>query len=334
MSMITLYSPREWQVFQRQTKAKGTARIAGRAAGADTVEVRFTGKSTEGPIDNKWRKAKLDKLTGAFSLVLQLPAGGWYTCEARGRRKGRTVSVHEVETFGVGEVFVTAGQSNSTSCGQFPTKQKSGMVSAFNGRKWKKAVDPIWGAHDMKEIDENELTIYAGGSPWLAFGDAMHKITGVPIGVAVTGQGGSSITQWTRHGTIFPWMMTRLAQLGYKGFRAILWHQGESDVEMGPGEYSQGLTQIIENSRNDVGWSIPWFVATTTYHSPDVPGFETLRTEFDNVVACGTAMAGPDTDTLTGDNRDEDGKGIHFSVKGLTAHGRMWAKIVLDWLGE
>ena len=334
MSMITLYSPCEWQVFQRATPAKGPARIEGRAAGADTVEVRFTGKSLEGRLDSKWRKARLDKLTGGFSLMAQLPAGGWYTCEARAKRKGKTVGTCEVETFGVGEVFVTAGQSNSTSCGQFPTKQKSGMVSAFNGREWKKATDPVWGAHDMKGIDENQLSIFAGGSPWLAFGDAMHKSTGVPIGVVVTGQGGSSVREWTRHGTIFPWMMYRIAQLGYKGFRAVLWHQGESDVEMAPWEYGNALTQVIENSRHDAGWAIPWFVAKVSYHSPENPSFETIRAEFDNVVRDGTALAGPDTDTLTGDNRDEDGKGIHFSVKGLTAHGRMWAKIVLDWLGE
>ena len=31
----------------------------------------------------------------------------------------------------------------------------------------------------------------------------------------------------------------------------------------------------------------------------------------------GVAFEGPDTDTLTGDNRDQGGKGIHFSPKGL-----------------
>jgi hypothetical protein len=334
MSMITLYSPKPWEVFQRQTKSKGTVRVEGRAAGADSVEVRFFGKSTNGAIDKTWRKAKLDKLTGGFSLVVQLPAGGWYTCEARGKRKGKVVSTFEVETFGVGEVFVTAGQSNSTSCGQFPTRQKSGMVSAFNGREWKKATDPIWGAHDMKDMDEHQLSIFSGGSPWLAFGDAMFKSTGVPIGVVVTGQGGSSIDHWTRAGTIFPWMMARVSRMGYRGFRAILWHQGESDVAMPAGEYGTKLTRLIEDTRLDAGWAMPWFVAKVSYHSPENPIHETIRAEFDNIVACGTAMAGPDTDMLTGDNRDEDGLGIHFSVKGLTAHGRMWAKIVSKWLDE
>ncbi|HLK58969.1 MAG TPA: hypothetical protein VKU00_20515, partial [Chthonomonadaceae bacterium] len=46
----------------------------------------------------------------------------------------------------------------------------------------------------------------------------------------------------------------------------------------------------------------------------------------------GIALEGPDTDTLTGDNRDFDGKGIHFSPKGLHAHGRLWADKVSVYL--
>jgi hypothetical protein len=45
-------------------------------------------------------------------------------------------------------------------------------------------------------------------------------------------------------------------------------------------------------------------------------------------------MQGPDTDTLTGDNRDMDGKGIHFSPKGLKAHGEMWAEKVSAYLDQ
>ena len=44
------------------------------------------------------------------------------------------------------------------------------------------------------------------------------------------------------------------------------------------------------------------------------------------------AMEGPDTDTLTGDHRDYDGKGIHFSPKGLKAHGKMWAEKVIPFV--
>ena len=46
----------------------------------------------------------------------------------------------------------------------------------------------------------------------------------------------------------------------------------------------------------------------------------------------GIALLGPDTDLLTGDHRDMEGKGIHFSPKGLKAHGRLWAEKVLPYV--
>ncbi len=48
----------------------------------------------------------------------------------------------------------------------------------------------------------------------------------------------------------------------------------------------------------------------------------------------GTAIEGPDTDTLTGDNRDHNGAGIHMSGKGERAHGELWAEKVTRFLNE
>ncbi|HDZ21471.1 hypothetical protein LCGC14_0124760 [marine sediment metagenome] len=332
---LTLYSPRPWQVFQRQSMRTGKVLIDGRLADrADVVEVKFTGRSAGGALDGRWRRAKLDRASRAFRLSAQLPAGGWYSLEVRARVGGETVASARAEKFGVGEVFVTAGQSNSTSCGQFPTKQRSGMVSAFNGTQWKTATDPMWGAYDLIGVSPTELIVYAGGSPWLSFGDAMYKRYGVPIGVAVTGQGGSSVLQWQPGEDVFAWMMTRIWQLGAGGFRAVLWHQGESDCEMPPGQYCEKLARVIEASRAEGGWAIPWSVAKVSYRGPDLPRLDSMRVEFDAIWESGIALAGPDTDTLGGDNRDDDGKGVHFSPKGLRAHGRMWANVIAKWLGK
>jgi len=330
---LALYGPREWQVFQRQTQQRGRVEVAGRLLGTVTsVEVRFKGKSAAGKkLDGRWRRATIDRTTGGVSLSVDLPAGGWYSLEARALNRGKTVAEWTVDNFGVGEVFVTAGQSNSTSCGQFATQQRSGMVSSFNGTAWQKATDPMWGAHDLIGIDPAELIVYAGGSPWLAFGDALYKTEGVPVGVAVTGHGGSSVHQWQPGEDLFEWMMTRIWQLGPGGFRAVLWHQGESDVEMEPGTYVERFARMVEGSRNRARWPIPWFAAKTSYHSPEIPKWDNLRADFDGIWDSGIALPGPDTDKLTDDHRDFDGLGIHFSVKGLTAHGKMWAKTVSKW---
>jgi len=263
---------------------RGVVCVAGRVdRDVSAVEVRFSGRSVAGKLDSRWRRAKRERATGGYHLSAPLPAGGWYAAEVRAVRRGKVVATKQVEPFGVGEVFVTAGQSNSTSCGQFPTEQTSGMVSSFNGTAGQEPRDPMWGAHDLIGIEPTEMIVYAGGSPWLGFGDGLFEALSVPVGVAATGRGGSSVDQWQPGGELFAWMMARIWQLGAGGFRALLWHQGETDVEMPAGRYGEQLARVIEASRAEAAWAIPWIVAKTSYHNPDVPGFETLRAEFDAI---------------------------------------------------
>ncbi len=327
---LIIHSPRQWQVFQRSAKRRGQVVVSGQVTGpADSVQVQLTGESTSGKLTGEWQNIPLDRATGAFNKSLTTPAGGWYAMAIRARAGSKTVATAAVKKLGVGEVFVTAGQSNSTSCGQFATKQTSGMVSAFNGKAWRRATDPMWGAHDLIEVDD----VFKGGSPWLAFGDQLAEYYGVPIGMAVTGHGGSSVNQWQPGCDLYEWMITRVHQLGVMGFRAMLWHQGESDIEI-PEKYAGLLTTVIESTKHEAGWNFPWFVAKTTYHNPATPCFPKLQQAFDDVWASGVALPGPDTDTLTGKNRDFDGEGIHFSRIGLRAHGRMWADMMANWLGK
>ena len=126
--------------------------------------------------------------------------------------------------------------------------------------------------------------------------------------------------------------MRRIHQLGPQGFRAILWHQGESDVAMPGEEYKAKLKNTILASTKQAGWEFPWFVAQATYHNAEKPRFEAIRSAQKALCDEGFAMLGPDTDTLTGDHRDYEGKGIHFSPKGLKAHGQMWAEKVIPYI--
>ncbi len=224
---------------------------------------------------------------------------------------------------GVGEVFVGAGQSNSTNCGQFRIQPKSGLVSTFGGTEWRLADDPQPGVHDGSQ----------GGSFWPAFGDDMNARFHVPIGVASTGYSGTSVNEWQPGAPkeLFEWTTTRMDQLGKGGFRAVLWHQGESDTGMNPDEYDRKMTVLIQGTRQAAGWDVPWFVAQATYHPGEGPN-AAIREAQKKLWESGVALQGPDTDQLTGDDRDEGGKGIHFSPKGLAAHGKLWADKVGDWL--
>jgi lysophospholipase L1-like esterase len=124
-----------------------------------------------------------------------------------------------------------------------------------------------------------------------------------------------------------------MKQLGPKGFRAVLWHQGESDASQPDPKrtligkpYRQYLEQLIRESRKAIGWDAPWFVALVSSHGGD--GVPEMRDAQKSLWDDNIALEGPDSDALRGDLRD----GVHFSGKGLREHGARWADKVAPWL--
>lgn len=317
---LRLESPMDYQVFQRRTRSAGAVVVRGRAeANIGRLEARVTGMGPNGALPDRWEAVSIDPTSRLFSTELPVPAGGWYVVDVRASEGDKVVAEGKVNHVGVGEVFVIAGQSNSTNCGgDEKLIPSSGMVSTFGGQGWRIANDPQPGVHDGS----------SGGSPWPAFGDALYAKLRVPIGIASTGHAGSSVNQWRTDGDLFRWTTQRMKQLGRQGFRAVLWHQGEADVSMSSDDYARSLTELIQASRRSAEWEAPWFVARVSYHNPTSPSFPSVRAGQKKVWDAGTALEGPDTDELTGDNRDNGGKGIHFSGKGLRAHGRAWAEKV------
>jgi serine/threonine protein kinase len=315
--------PRDYQVFQRWSRLHGQMLLRGRVRSfCDKVEVRIRGKSLEGPVPEKWQDVVFDAGDRHFETTLAAPAGGWFRVEVRALRGPDAVASRAIEHVGVGEVFVGAGGSGSTNCGEERLRPESGFVSTFDGSRWRPACDPQPGVRDRT----------GGGSFWPAFGDALYARCGVPIGVASTGQSGSSVGQWQKGGACYRCTMTRIEQLGAGGFRAVLWHQGEADVSLSADQYARLLRNVIENSKEDAGWEFPWFVAQASYLSPRAVSFPTVREGQKRLWDAKVALKGPDTDTLMGDYRDAGGKGIHFSARGLRAHGEMWADKVGAYL--
>ena len=117
------------------------------------------------------------------------------------------------------------------------------QVATFDGKRWQFANDPQPGASG------------SGGSFLPPFGDAMAQRFDVPVGFIACGIGATSVREWLPKGTKFPnpptltgrvrqlpsgeWeskgeafdmLVARMKQMGPHGFRAVLWHQGESDA--------------------------------------------------------------------------------------------------------
>jgi hypothetical protein len=341
---VTVQSPAEYQAFQRVSSRQGTIAVRAQADSCDAAEVRVE----SGP----WRKLGIEggcRLAGEVTA----PAGGWYTIEVRVSGNGRPAGSARVGHVGVGEVFVISGQSNATNYGEALQQPKSGMVSAFNGSEWQPANDPQPGVQDRS----------AKGSFIPAFGDALYAKYRVPIGVACVGFGGTSVRQWLPEGDrfrlvptavrfvrqvgendwesdgrLFAGMMERIGQLGRRGFRALLWHQGESDANQAEGhelsgaDYRRMMERVIRESRRQAGRDFPWIVAQATYHSPSVTSSPEIREAQAALWKDRLALEGPDTDRFGEPYRQNGGRGIHFSALGLEAHGKAWAEKVRKYL--
>jgi serine/threonine protein kinase len=322
---IILQSPRNYQVFQRHSRQKGEVAVRGTApAQCDAVEARLTGSSLDGPLPDRWQPVPLTADRHNFAATLATTPGGWYRLEVRAVHDGKPVAVGAVDHVGVGEVFVIAGQSNSTNSGEKRQRPVSGMVASFSGDSWQPADDPQPGTQDGS----------VGGSPWPAFGDALFAHYKVPIAIASTGSGGSSTAEWKEGSDLFTGLARRMAALGPHGFRAILWHQGEADFDTPGDEYARRMAEIIKASRKAAGWDVTWFVAHASYQSPAAAQSIATRAGQKKLWETKVALEGPDTDALIGDNRDQGGKGIHFSDKGLRAHGQLWADKVIPVLDK
>lgn len=344
--------PLEWQVSQRNAQGWAEVKVEGTVpTNAALVEAKaelgagMRGKAVEWTVVARGTQIK----NGKFSGSLRLAAGAWYSLKVRFRLShGEQMVVGEttVEHVGVGDVFVVAGQSNSSNHGLERQNTATGLVAAFDGKHWQRGNDPQPGASGD------------AGSFMPPFGDAIAAKFRVPVGIVACGIGATSVREWLPKGATFPnpptlegrvrqlpggeWeskgeafeMFTaRMKQLGPGGFRAVLWHQGESDAEQPdpkrtlPGNlYRQYLEQLIRASRREIGWDAPWFVALVSSHGGD--GVPDIRAAQKSVWDDGIALEGPDSDALRGDFRD----GVHFSGKGLREHGARWAEKVAPWL--
>lgn len=338
---LELLSPRDLQVVQRATSGTGVFEIRGRLSEDVPVDALIEVRLSEPDKEGLWKRVDARIKGREFATSLEAQAGGWKQLDVRVARGDSQVALASVPHVGIGEVFVIAGQSNSANHGAEKLTPKTNRVVAFDGMNWKVAIDPQPGASGRK------------GSFIPAFGDAIVAKLDVPVGIVACGVGATSVREWLPKGTRFAnpptlvgrveqtadgqWvskgeafetLVERMKSLGPHGFRAVLWHQGESDANQKdatrtlPGKlYRTYLEKIIRESRSLVGWDVPWFVAQATYHVPGDEASPDIRAAQASLWQDGIAWEGPDSDALQGDLRERNGQGVHFSAKGLRVHG-------------
>ena len=254
---LSLSSPTERAVYQRNDENMANVPVKGTFTGAVT---RIEARAVMGLTTTPWQVIDSEPSGGNFSGTLSVTGGGWYNVQVRAFSGPSEAYADKVNRVGVGEVFVTAGQSNSANFGappQNPNDRVSALTSWSNG-VWQHAIDP------------QPIANGSGGSPWPDFGDAMVAKWNVPIGLVSVGIGGRARRRVASRWLALPAAQELAGVSRPNGTLAVLWHQGESDSIAGTSSatYASRLNAIITQSRVDAGWDVPWGVAIASYH-PD-----------------------------------------------------------------
>jgi serine/threonine protein kinase len=318
--LISLDTPGTYQVFQRQTPLRGRVAFRGRVRpDCDKVEVRLAGMALDGRLPDRWQTLAVQGPDHRFEGAVSTPAGGWYAAEVRARRGDKVVARFKVDKVGVGEVLVTAGQSNATNYGETLEVPQDDRVVAWNGHGWQPARDP------------QPNSAGSGGTPWPVLGDLLVRRLRVPVGFVAVGAPGSTVQQWQPGGPLYGHLKEALVAQGKNGVRCVLWHQGESDTLAGTSatDYAERLRNILRQSRADAGYDVTWFIAGVAYIGPQHRAKEAAVRRGQQMAQNGKdTLAGPTTDDLLGDCR-HSGDHIHFSDKGLREHARRWFDVLM-----
>jgi hypothetical protein len=321
---FTLDQPLTRAVFQRNAQNSADVPVTGVVLDKTQVdEVQFRSfLSSEGTTDNPWQSLPVDEL-GAFSGHQVMPAGVWHSVQVRALKQGQVISQRQVNQVGVGEVFITAGQSNSANYGAPALTPQDDRISAWTGSAWRHAADP------------QPIATGTGGSPWSRLGDLLAADLDIPVGFISVGVGATRVDQWVPGAQYYSRIASAIEATKPTGFRALLWHQGESDslVLTSPETYAARLKSIIDQTREDAGWDIPWGVAIVGFHPQSAePAEADVRKGQQMVIdTVGNVFPGPNTDLLGSTYRSDT---VHFNSQGLAEHGKGWLEAIYAWFPD
>ncbi len=326
---ITLSTPAQRQILQRGAGGTAGIPISGTYLGTpDIIEARAVVMAgTNSGTTTPWQTIVAAPSGASFTGTLPaVAAGGWYQVEVRSVSAGVPSPVASVAKVGVGDIYVTAGQSNAANDGgpaYTPVDDRVSVRTAASGNTWRHGFDPV------------PVATGGGGSVWSRLGDQLVAADNIPVGFLCVAVGATETAQWLPGTSNYTDRLKPAVQsFPAGGFRALLWHQGESDsiANTSAATYASRMASIIGQTRTDAAWSIPWYLAEASFHPATYLSQE-------EPVAAGQRMAihadplvffGASTDSF----HLEDAAGgkladtVHFNATGLAAHASQWRDIL------
>lgn len=224
------------------------------------------------------------------------------------------------------DLFLCIGQSNmagraemDTAAGDFiPVEDAYLMMSTT---QFKEAVNPFNLYSNIRNGESLQRV-----NPVFSFSQNMTTALGKKIGFVVNAKGGSDMVSWDieSEDSLYHQTLTRALEAQKWGtYKAILWHQGESNsTTLEVEAYPEQLSELVSNLRSDLGDEDLFFVAGKlgTWNS----SYDNFNLMIDSISTFVENAAVVSSDGLT--NRDDS----HFDRVSQIELGNRYAAKVLE----
>lgn len=256
------------------------------------------------------------------------------------RLKDDTSKSVTLSHFGIGDVYIIAGQSNAVGIGASNQSYAGTFAGVYrNSYVWQNLTDPVDSATNQIDTVSLDTDPAPAGSYWPLLATQIISGASVPVAFIPCAKGATKISEWqpgANHedrSTLYGSMIYRARQMP-NGIKAVLWHQGESDATIngftGRAAYNAYLDTLANAIMDDLG--VP-LVAAKIHKWDGAPS--TTQENVDEIHAAIDDAITDNPNVLAGPNFDSPTRvtsGLHFSTAGeLTdAAGRWWT--VLDGL--
>lgn len=347
IAQLQISHPMSRLVVQRGADGNGRIYLSGRFTGSvDRVEAQLIPVTNGQGTATNWQVVQSSPTDNMF-LGYVTGTGGWYVLTVRTIINNAVVEQASVQPVGIGEVFVTAGQSNARGLGigdndLGTNTDRVNAIDSINHSYPPGAQALVSSGDPMPVPVYKALTAGRRIFPmaesswgWGELGDYIVNRYNVPVAFYVAGWDGSTAENWyntangiptcNRYYCVENWPnlqpYTNLKNIlhyynSIAGIRAVLWHQGEAEYSFPDGTtsipyYYDRLVNVIQKSRQDFGGrNIPWMVARASFDGTDFR--PDVVTEQQRVIDTQglNVFQGPYNDTIV--NRNAGQVDVHF----------------------
>lgn len=371
LAQIAISHPINRAVYQRNSSDNATVTIAGQFLGSAPANYRIeyqldkldvaSGSYTSTSVS--WTSIVSNPSFGIYNTSITV-SKGWYKLYVRAYNINTSSIINSGDIkFGVGDVFLIAGQSNAQgvpdSPWSYPADSPNEGVVSINLDDNCNLNLPAYPLFSTLSTTNKIAPSGHSSWNWLRTGNQLSNNSGAPVAFFNCAYGGSTVENWEQssYGSATTSKYTGVQYCGtgkqgmpfkslentsvfyvpFFGAKAGLWHQGEADNDQSTSTvtstyvYAQRLGNFLNQARSVVGESqFSWLISRASYNGNNGSGLEINSNVIagQNYIITGGAYDynGPSTDDMTSSYRSLSDL-VHFRedrAGALTELGDRW----------